>query len=207
MIIELKSESSLISRDISKLRDKYTSASEFGSALHRLSLALAFYSGKLLPLNEYKLETPLEETTGYNLVDPPILSPVLRAGLGMLSGFREVYPESSVAMIGTRRNEETLEPENYYVNIPAYDLKRPVFILDPMLATGGTVAHAINSLKKIGYSKFFFFSVISAPEGIKKLEDDHPDVNLFTCVIDRELNSRGYILPGLGDAGDRFFGT
>lgn len=207
MVTELIINSSLIKRDISLLRDKSTSVTEFGKTMYRLSLAMAFYSGEKLSTTEYRVDTPLEETTGFRLTRIPILSPVLRAGLGMLSGFREVFPASQVAMIGTRRNEVTLQPENYYVNVPANDLNEPVFLLDPMLATGGTVSHAVNYIKGLGFKEIVYFSIISSPEGIEKIEGDHPDVRIITCVIDRELNQRGYILPGLGDAGDRYFGT
>ncbi|NUN09821.1 MAG: uracil phosphoribosyltransferase [Ignavibacteriaceae bacterium] len=207
MVTELIKSSSVIKRDISLLRDKNTSVTAFSQTMHRLSLAMAFYAGEKLSTSEYQVETPLETTEGFRIIKVPVLSPVLRAGLGMLSGFREIFPESPVAMIGTRRNEETLQPENYYVNVPANDVNEPVFILDPMLATGGTVSHALSYIKGLGFREMIYFSIISSPEGIEKIAGDHPEVRLITCVIDRELNNRGYILPGLGDAGDRYFGT
>jgi len=198
---------SIVNRDLSILRDKYSDNVAFKHAMKRISLVLAVELGKDLANTGIQIETPLEQMTGSTLKNSPLLLPVLRAGLGMLDGFREIFPESPVGMIGTKRNEETLEAQNYYINIPSLQSDVPVFLLDPMLATGGTGIHAIRTLMEMGYHDISYISVISAPEGISRVKMVFPRVKIFTCSIDRALNSNGYILPGLGDAGDRYFST
>ncbi len=200
-------ESSILKRDLTTLRDKNSSSVVFSTALRRIALILAVESGSVLDTVSTVVDTPLEKTDGYKLRTNPVLLPVLRAGLGMLEGFREIYPDSPVGMIGTKRNEATLAAENYYINIPKSAEGNIVFLLDPMLATGGTGIHAIETLKKMGFNAIIYFSVISAPEGINNVQKAHPSVKIITCAIDRELNSNGYIMPGLGDAGDRYFST
>ncbi len=200
-------ESSILKRDLTTLRDKNSSSVVFSTALRRIALILAVESGSVLDTVSTVVDTPLEKTDGYKLRTNPVLLPVLRAGLGMLEGFREIYPDSPVGMIGTKRNEATLAAENYYINIPKSADGDIVFLLDPMLATGGTGIHAIETLKKMGFNAIIYFSVISAPEGINNVQKAHPSVKIITCAIDRELNSNGYIMPGLGDAGDRYFST
>ncbi len=200
-------ESSILKRDLTTLRDKNSSSVVFSTALRRIALILAVESGSVLDTVSTVVDTPLEKTDGYKLRTNPVLLPVLRAGLGMLEGFREIYPDSPVGMIGTKRNEATLAAENYYINIPKSADGNIVFLLDPMLATGGTGIHAIETLKKMGFNAIIYFSVISAPEGINNVQKAHPSVKIITCAIDRELNSNGYIMPGLGDAGDRYFST
>lgn len=154
-----------------------------------------------------QVQTPLEITTGRKLERSIILVPILRAGLGMLEGFLKLLTEASVAHIGMARNEETLEPESYYFNAPADLAEADVIVLDPMLATGGSASAALAELKSHGATHIRFACLVAAPEGIKQLNSDHPDVPVYYAALDKRLNQNGYILPGLGDAGDRIFGT
>ena len=158
-------------------------------------------------MEKVEVETPLEKTTGYRLSEEIILVPILRAGLGMVSGFLEIIPDAKVGHIGMERNEETLEPNSYYFKIPSSKGNTKIIVLDPMLATGGSVIAAISKLKNSGIINCTFASLVAAPEGIKNVTKKHPEVEIFTTALDRGLNEKGYILPGLGDAGDRTFGT
>jgi len=154
-----------------------------------------------------EVETPLEITTGRKLERNIVLVPILRAGLGMLEGFLKLLTEASVAHIGIARNESTLEPESYYFNAPTDINHSDVIVLDPMLATGGSASSAITELKKHGAKHLRFACLVAAPEGLKQLNADHPNVPIYYPALDNRLNENGYILPGLGDAGDRIFGT
>lgn len=200
-------EHPLIKRDVTILRDKNTDSETFRAALKRVSNILAAEISKDFSLTKITVETPLEVTEGCKLTNEVILVPVLRAGLGMVSGFLQIIPEAKVGHIGLQRNEETLKPVEYYYKVPKNIDAAEVVILDPMLATGGSASEALSYLKKRGAKKIFFACVVAAPEGIKKLFTEHPDIKIFAAAFDRELNSKGYILPGLGDAGDRTFGT
>ncbi|HKB84546.1 MAG TPA: uracil phosphoribosyltransferase [Ignavibacteriaceae bacterium] len=197
----------IVKRELTQLRDKNTSPEFFRAAVNRLSIILAIEISKKFKIQEIEVETPLEKTTGYRLSQEIILVPILRAGLGMVNGFLEVIPDAKVGHIGMERNEKTLEPNSYYFKIPSTKANAKIIILDPMLATGGSVIAAISKLKNNGIKDCTFASLVAAPEGIKKLIEKHPDIDLFTTALDRELNAKGYILPGLGDAGDRTFGT
>lgn len=197
----------LVKRDITYLRDKETKEYQFRLALKRISFALAIEVGKHLELIERDVITPLETTKGFRLKYPTILVPVLRSGLSMVDAFTEMIPDAKVGHIGLQRDEKTLQPVDYYYKTPkSLDVSK-VLVLDPMLATGGSGAAAISSLKKRGAKDICFVSLISAPEGVKRIEAEHPEVLIFTASYDRELNENGFILPGLGDAGDRTFGT
>jgi uracil phosphoribosyltransferase len=197
----------IVKRELTQLRDKNTSPEFFRAAVNRLSIILAIEISKKFKIQEIEVETPLEKTTGYRLSQEIILVPILRAGLGMVNGFLEVIPDAKVGHIGMERNEKTLEPNSYYFKIPSTKANAKIIILDPMLATGGSVIAAISKLKNNGIKDCTFASLVAAPEGIKKLIEKHSDIDLFTTALDRELNAKGYILPGLGDAGDRTFGT
>jgi uracil phosphoribosyltransferase len=151
--------------------------------------------------------TPLELTSGTETLRPVVLVPILRAGLGFLDGFLDLMPEAAVAHLGMARNEKTLQPEAYYLKHPAKMAGAELILLDPMLATGGSAAQSVTTLKEAGAKRIRFVSLLAAPEGIATLEEAHPDVPIYTAAIDRCLNEKGYILPGLGDAGDRLFGT
>ncbi len=197
----------LVKKDITVLRDLNTRPEIFRAAVKRISNILAVEISKDLKLTEIEVQTPLEKTTGYRLAYDIVLVPVLRAGLGMVSGFLAVVPGAKVGHIGLQRDETTLQPVEYYYKTPKdIDLSK-VILIDPMLATGGSSSEAINYLKKRGVKNLIFVCLVAAPEGIKKLLTDHPDVKIFGAALDRELNNKGYILPGLGDAGDRTFGT
>lgn len=197
----------LIKRDLTYLRDKNTPSSVFRNILKRLTSLMAFEVTKDLTTEPKEVETPLEVTQGYELKDEIVLVPILRAGLGMVDAFLEILPEAKVGHIGLYRDEETLKPVDYYFKLPKNLDKGVVIILDPMLATGGSVCAAVSYLKERGAKKIKVVSLIAAPEGISKLTNEHPDVQIYIAVLDRQLNQKGFILPGLGDAGDRIFGT
>ncbi len=197
----------LVKRDLTKLRDKKTPSNSFRSILRRIAALMAYEVTRDLPLSEIQVMTPLEKTAGHRVNDPIILVPILRAGLGLVGGFVEVLPDARVGHIGLYRNEETLQPVDYYLKLPRNLDKSLVLILDPMLATGGSATAAVTFLKKKGAKKIKFVSLVAAPEGVKILTKAHPDVIVYACSLDRGLNHKGYILPGLGDAGDRIFGT
>ena len=197
----------LIKKDITLLRDKKTQPEYFRAAVRRISNILAVEIGMTLSLKKVNVDTPLESTKGYKLDQQIILIPVLRAGLSMVSGFLDVIPDCKVGHIGLQRNEETLEPVEYYFKIPKVDANSKIILLDPMLATGGSASQALKYLKKRGGKKIVFACLVAAPEGVKKIQKEHNKVEIYSAALDRELNNRGYILPGLGDAGDRTFGT
>jgi uracil phosphoribosyltransferase len=200
-------EHPLIKRDLSILRDRKTSNHLFRTTLRRISSVMAFEVTRDLRLKRGIVRTPLEKTSGFTLADEIVIVPVLRAGLGLVEGFLDFLPEARVGHVGIYRNEKTLEPVDYYSKFPRVLNKGIVMLLDPMLATGGSGTAAISFLKQKGARRIRFVSLLAAPEGVMKITRAHPDVHIFSTVLDRQLNSRGYILPGLGDAGDRIFGT
>jgi len=197
----------LIKRDLSILRDKRTPNHLFRTTLRRIASVMAFHVTSDLKLKSGNVQTPLERTRGYTLAEDIVIVPVLRAGLGLVEGFLDLLPEAKVGHVGLYRNEETLEPVDYYSKFPRKLDRSLVLLLDPMLATGGSGAAAISFLKKKGARRIRFVSLLAAPEGVRKISSLHPDVRIFSTVLDRKLNTHGYILPGLGDAGDRIFGT
>jgi uracil phosphoribosyltransferase len=196
-----------IKRDLTILRNRETNSHLFRTTLRRISSVMAFEVTRDLKLKRGTVRTPLEKTPGYSLAEELVIVPVLRAGLGLIEGFLDFLPEARVGHVGIYRNEETLEPVDYYSKFPRVLHKGIVLLLDPMLATGGSGTAAITFLKKKGAKRIRFVSLLAAPEGVKRITSAHPDVLVFTTVLDRQLNSQGYILPGLGDAGDRIFGT
>jgi uracil phosphoribosyltransferase len=200
-------EHPIVKHDITILRDKKTQVELFRNAVRRLSNILAIEINKNLKLKTVTVETPLEKTNGHVFNQEIVLIPVLRAGLSMVNGFLDVLPDCKVGHIGLQRNEETLLPVEYYFKIPKIRNNSRIILLDPMLATGGSASEALKYVKKKRGKEIIFACLVAAPEGIKKLNRDHPEVKIFGTALDRELNSRGYILPGLGDAGDRTFGT
>lgn len=197
----------LVKRDLTLLRNKKTPNNQFRSILRRTSTLMAYEVTRKLPLKEILVATPLEKTKGNVVAKPVVLVPILRAGLGLVGGFVEVIPDARVGHIGLYRDAETLRPVDYYFKVPRNLKQALVLVLDPMLATGGSGAAAISYLKQKGAKSIMYVSLVAAPEGVRKIVKDHPDVIIYTCALDRELNSKGYILPGLGDAGDRIFGT
>lgn len=197
----------LIRRDLSVLRNRRTDNHLFRTTLRRVASVMAFHVTSDLALTTERVATPLETTTGYALRDDIVIVPVLRAGLGLVDGFLDFLPDARVGHVGLYRNEKTLEPVEYYCKFPRSLGKSLVLLLDPMLATGGSGSAAIAFLKQKGATKIRFVTLLAAPEGVRRVASRHPDVRIFSCVVDRKLNARGYIVPGLGDAGDRIFGT
>lgn len=198
----------LIKHKIAILRDEKTGMKEFRELIEEIATLMTYEAFKDVPTKKVMVKTPLEETEQTVIVEKSIvLVPVLRAGLGMVNGVHVLFPTAKVGHIGMFRNEETLEPQEYYCKLPDGVEDKLVVVLDPMLATGGSAIAAINQLKKRGVKNIKMMSIIAAPEGVKALASTHPDVQIYVATVDRELNENGYILPGLGDAGDRLFGT
>ena len=198
----------LIDHKLSILRDKNTGTKEFRELIKEISMILCYEAMRDVKLETVEIETPLETIkTGRLDEEQFAFVPILRAGMGMLDGVITVVPNAKIGHIGMYRNEETYEPVNYFFKVPKDIEKREVFLLDPMLATGGSAIDAIELLKSKGVKKIKFLCVIAAPEGIKKVEEKYPDVPIYCASIDHSLNENKYILPGLGDAGDRIFGT
>ena len=198
----------LVSHKLTILRDKQTGTKEFREIIGELSMMLCYEAMKDAELDDKEIETPICKMQGKTLnEDKYAFVPILRAGTGMLDGLIKVMPNAKIGHIGMYRNEETLKPVRYYFKTPKDLDKREVILLDPMLATGGSGIDAIDSLKESGAKKLKFLCIIAAPEGIKKLQEAHPDVQIYCAAIDEKLNEVGYIVPGLGDAGDRIFGT
>jgi len=197
----------LIKRDLTIIRDRKTNNHLFRTTLRRVSSIMAFTVTHDLRLKKTHVQTPLERTEGFVLGEDIVVVPVLRAGLGLIDGFLDVLPEARVGHVGLYRNEKTLEPVDYYSKFPEGLGRSLVLLLDPMLATGGSATAAVTFLKRRGARRIRFVALVAAPEGVRKLAKHHPDVAIFSAVLDRKLNPRGYILPGLGDAGDRMFGT
>jgi len=197
----------LVKRDLTLLRNKKTPSYQFRAILRRTASLMAYEVSRDLQMKEIEIHTPLEKTKGVAVNQQIVLVPILRAGLGLVGGFVEVMPNALVGHIGLFRDEETLKPVDYYFKVPRNLNRALVLLLDPMLATGGSAVAAISFLKERGASTLRLVNLVSAPEGVRKVHKAHPDVVMYTCALDRELNNRGYILPGLGDAGDRMFGT
>lgn len=197
----------LVKKDLSILRNVNTTTELFRSAIQRISNILCVEVTKKISLTENEIQTPLEKTIGFELSKQIVLFPILRAGLGMVNGFLELIPSAKVGHIGIQRNEETLEPIEYYFKTPQELESSEVILLDPMLATGGSAIEAIRFLINRGVKNLYFACIVAAPVGVEKVHKLYPDVEIFAAALDRELNSKGYILPGLGDAGDRTFGT
>lgn len=191
---------------LSILRSRDTSSEIFRSAARRISLALVYEAARTLTEVEIAIETPLEATTGNQIAQGVVAVPVLRSGLGMIDAVLALLPNVSVGYVGVARDEITITPEEYYTKLP--DLTdRKVLILEPMLATGGSLSYAVQKVKDRGATDLTAVCVIAAPAGVDRMQTDHPDVDLVVAVIDRELNDSSYICPGLGDMGDRLFGT
>lgn len=197
----------LVKRDLTILRDKNTKEFQFRLGLKRIAYALATEISKNFKLKEYEIETPLEKTTGFEIDHPVVLIPVLRAGLSLVASFIEMMPEAKVGHIGLQRDEKTLEPVDYYFKTPKNLEVSKIILLDPMLATGGSSTAAFDYLKIKGAKDCVMACIVASPEGVEKMNREHPDIQIYAASLDRGLNSNGYILPGLGDAGDRTFGT
>lgn len=199
----------LVDHRVTLLRDKATTPKQFRELADEVTTFLAYEALRNLRTKNVEVSTPIATTTGRKVDEPRlILVPILRAGMGMLGAMLDVLPYARVGVLGMQRNEETAEPVPYYVKVPpARDGEELAIIIDPMLATGGSACDALSQLKKLGYRRLVMLSLVAAPEGLSKVESEHPDVPVFVAVKDERLNERFYIVPGLGDAGDRIFGT
>ena len=198
----------LIAHKIGIIRKKETGTREFRDMVSEIGALITYEATKDLKLQDVEIETPICKTTVKELAGKKLaVIPILRAGLGMVEGVLTMIPSAKVGHIGLYRNEETLEPVEYYCKIPKDCSERDVFVVDPMLATGGSAIAAIQMLKNRGVKNMRVLCVIAAPEGVKKLQEAHPDVDIYIGALDEHLNENGYIVPGLGDAGDRIFGT
>jgi uracil phosphoribosyltransferase len=189
------------------MRDRSTGHGDFRQALFEASAILAVEAARDLPVSEVDVDTPLEQTTGVRLPKEITIVPVLRAGLGMVDGFLRLLPGARVGHVGVYRDEEEHRPVDYYERLPPGLADAHVFVVDPMLATGGSAVHALDRLKAAGAQRLSLVCLVVAPEGVEAVEQAHPDVQIWTAAIDRELDQNAYIRPGLGDAGDRVFGT
>ena len=198
----------LVRHKLSYLRDKRTSTGDFRRLVRELTALLTYEATKDLPTETVRVETPLEWTEVERVSGKKLaVCPVLRAGMGMLDGFLELVSGARVGFVGLFRDEETLEPVEYYVKLPDDLSERDVILLDPMLATGNSTAAAVETVKRGGATSVRLIALIAAPEGIARVHREHPDVRIVVAAVDRGLNEKGYILPGLGDAGDRLYGT
>ncbi len=198
----------LIQHKLTMLRDKNTSSKDFRELVREIAMLMAYEVTRNLPLEEIEIETPITKSTGHILAGEDIaIVPVLRAGLGMVDGMLDLIPNAKIGHIGLYRNEETLQPVEYYCKLPKDIENRIVIITEPMLSTGGSMIGAIELLKQHGAKKIKSIHLVCAPEGLAKVTEAHPDVEIYTAAIDEKFNDIGYIVPGLGDAGDRLFGT
>lgn len=198
----------LIKHKVAILRDKATGMKQFRELIEEITTIMTYESMRDIDLIPVQVETPLETTTQYKVKEESVaIVPILRAGLGMVNGVHKVFPTAKVGHIGMYRDEQTLQPQEYYCKLPDGIENKTVLLVDPMLATGGSACDALDALKKRGCKKIKFMAIIAAPEGIDKVASCHPDVPVYVSTLDRALNKDGYIVPGLGDAGDRLFGT
>ena len=197
----------LVARHLAVLRDRATDSATFRHTLSDVSMLLLYEALRDLRVREEPVPTPLEDAPAHRLADDIVVVAIMRAGLGMVDGVLRMIPVARIGHIGLYRDEETLEPVTYYEKLPDDLAHRDVFLLDPMLATGGSVTVAVDKVKAAGATHVKLLAILAAPEGIARLQADHPDVDIIVAGIDERLNEKGYIVPGLGDAGDRLFGT
>ncbi len=198
----------LIQHKISKLRDENTGTNEFRKLIEEIAMLMGYEALRDLPLEDVKVKTPIEECMTPMLAGRKLaIVPILRAGLGMVNGILALVPSAKIGHIGLYRDEETHEPHEYYCKLPDPIEERTIVVVDPMLATGGSACAALDFIKQHGGKNIKFMSIIAAPEGLERLTKEHPDVQVYVGHLDRELNENAYICPGLGDAGDRIFGT
>ncbi|EHS87066.1 Uracil phosphoribosyltransferase [Limosilactobacillus gastricus PS3] len=200
----------LIQHKLTMIRDKNVGTKVFRETVREISTLMAYEVSRTMPLKDVEVETPICKTTKKSLAGKKVaIIPILRAGLGMVDGITEMIPAAKIGFIGMYRDETTLKPHEYFVKLPEDIAERQLFIVDPMLATGGSAVMAIDALKKRGAKEtaMKFVSLVAAPEGVKAIQEAFPDVDIFTAALDDHLNEDGYIVPGLGDAGDRLFGT
>ncbi|NLW17886.1 MAG: uracil phosphoribosyltransferase [Firmicutes bacterium] len=198
----------LIQHKLTFIRDKHTGSKEFRELVEELSMLMAYEVSRSLPLEDYEVETPITKTKARVIAGKKLgIIPILRAGLGMVNGMLRLVPAAKVGHIGLYRDPNTLQPVEYYAKLPSDIAERDLIVVDPMLATGGSAVAAIDYLKAQGATSISFVCLIAAPEGVEKFHAAHPDVDIYTASLDACLNEHAYIVPGLGDAGDRLFGT
>ena len=197
----------LIKHKLTNIRKKETKTRDFYQHVGEIAGLMAFEISRDFPLKEIEIETPICKSTQYELSSEITIVPILRAGLGMVDGIRGMMPTAKVAFIGLYRDEETLEPVEYYAKFPKDIASSIVLVVDPMLATGGSAIAAIDMLKREGCTNISYVGLVGAPEGVNNLQTAHPDINIYLAALDEKLNENGYIVPGLGDCGDRLFGT
>lgn len=198
---------SLVKHKMTNIRKKDTKTKDFYQNVSEIAGLMAYEITRDFPLKEIEIETPICRTIQYEIASDVVIVPILRAGLGMVDGIRGMIPTAKVGFIGLYRDEETLEPHEYYAKFPDTIVNSIVLVVDPMLATGGSAAAAITMLKNKGCKDIRYVGLVGAPEGIKHLQSQHPDVDIYLAALDERLNENGYIVPGLGDCGDRLFGT
>lgn len=197
----------LIHHKLALVRDEKTGTKDFRETVSEIGMLMAYEVTRNLPTRKVNVKTPVGVASTYMLAKEVVIVPILRAGLGMVDGITTLIPTAKVGHIGVYRDEATLEPHEYYAKLPSIINEATVLIVDPMLATGGSVKHAIDILKVKGVSDISYVGLVGAPEGVKKIQKYHPDVNIFLAALDEKLNEVGYIVPGLGDCGDRLYGT
>ena len=197
----------LIDHKMSIIRDKNTNTKNFREGVNEIGGLITFEITRDLPLKDVEIETPIQKTITRQLAKDVIVVPILRAGLGMVDGIQMIIPTAKVGHVGIYRDEETLEPHEYYAKFPNEIVNGTVLVVDPMLATGGSASAAITAVKKRGATDIRYVGLVGCPEGVARLNKDHPDVDIYLAAMDEKLNEIGYIVPGLGDCGDRLFGT
>lgn len=197
----------LIKHKMTQIRQKETKTKDFYQCVQKIGSLMAYEISRDFPLKDIEIETPICKTVQKTLASDIVIVPILRAGLGMVDGIREIIPSAKVGFIGLYRDEKTLVPHEYYAKFPDNIKSSIVLLVDPMLATGGSAIAAVDMLKKRGVNNIRYVGLVAAPEGIRALSEAHPDVDIYTAALDEKLNEHGYIVPGLGDCGDRLFGT
>ena len=198
----------LIQHKLTMISEKNCGTKVFREVVNEIAMLMAYEVSRDMPLEDVVIETPMGKSTQKTLSGKKVaIIPILRAGIGMVDGILELIPAAKVGHVGLYRDEETLQPHEYFVKLPEDIASRQLFVVDPMLATGGSAIMAIDSLKERGASNIKFVCLVAVPEGVKALQEAHPDVDIYTAALDERLNEDGYIVPGLGDAGDRLFGT
>lgn len=197
----------LVSHKMTNIRKKDTNTKDFYQNVNEIAGLMAYEISRDFPLKDVKIETPITKTVQKELACDIVIVPILRAGMGMVEGIRNLIPTAKVGFIGMYRDEETLEPHEYFCKLPETIKTGITLLVDPMLATGGSAVAAVNLLKQKGATNIKYVGLVGAPEGVKTLEDAHPDIDIYLAALDEKLNSKGYIVPGLGDCGDRLFGT
>lgn len=197
----------LLHHKLALIRDEKTGTKDFRQTVSEIGMLMAYEVTRELPTKEVEVKTPIAMAKAYVLAKEVVVVPILRAGLGMVDGITALIPTAKVGHIGLYRDEETLEPKEYYAKFPSIITEAVVLLVDPMLATGGSVVHAINVLKSRGVKNISYVGLVGAPEGVRRVQAAHPDVDIFLAALDERLNEKGYIIPGLGDCGDRLYGT